>query len=146
MLTASQVSTYLPTPRRFSSALSAQESFISCQLCRNRIYDIRRQATLTLQPQHEPPAKAMATMAPIGWIPFIQRKEPLADALIYVSTAGFSQKLIINYFIYSYYTLHVCAITIPISSTDRPWWSRWTQRTSSAAALQQIASQCIEQQ
>ena len=60
----------------------------------------------------------MATLAPIGWIPFIQRKEPLTDALIDVRTAGFSQKLTINYFIYSYYMLHTCAITIPISSTD----------------------------
>ena len=32
----------------------------------------------------------MATMAPIGWIPFIQYKEPRTDALLYIRTAGFS--------------------------------------------------------
>ena len=32
----------------------------------------------------------MATLAPIGWIPFIKRKEPLTDALIDVKKAGFS--------------------------------------------------------
>ena len=83
----------------------------------------------------------MATLAPTGWIPFIQRKELLTDALIYVRTAAFSQKLIINQFIYSYYTLHVCAITIPISSTDhggcdghnrRPQWLRCNEQLPNA--------------
>ena len=42
----------------------------------------------TMQPGHQP--MTMATMPPIEWIPCIQRKEPLTDALVDIRTAGFS--------------------------------------------------------